>query len=76
MNGEYNPELCDNKHAELERRVGTLEVSWSENLKRLYDKIDDMALGMMKRLPLWVTVVITVLGSACTGLLVALATRR
>ena len=75
MAGDYNPELCANKHTDMDRRVGVLETSWADNLKRLYDKIDELTLAMMRRLPVWVTVVISFLSAVCAGLVVALAGR-
>jgi hypothetical protein len=63
--------LCDSKHADLDRRISGVETTLAENLKKLYDKIDEFG----KR-PTWsVSVIITVLSSSCVGLLV-LALRR
>lgn len=54
---EFNSELCDQKHGDLDRRVGTVE--------RILERVEG-------RPPIWATILITVLGSCCTGLLVAL----
>lgn len=54
---EFNQELCEQKHTDIERRVETVE--------RILERVEG-------RLPIWATILITVLGSCCTGLLVAL----
>lgn len=54
---KFNPELCKERHGDLNRRVTTLE--------EILQKVQN-------RLPTWATIALTLLGSAVTGLLVAL----
>ena len=65
---EFNPDLCKERHDSMNQRMAKLERSWEDNLQRIYDKIEEA----MKRLPVWVTVVISLLSATCTGLIVAI----
>lgn len=73
-----DPDVCELKHAEIERRLGTVEVSMANNLERMYTKIEtqtlywaEQAANNAKR-PGWATLaIITVLSSLCVGLAVA-----
>lgn len=61
---EFNKDLCNNKHEEIERRLSSVEQSIKENLTRIYDKLDR---------PSWaVAAIVIVLSSACVGLAVAM----
>ncbi len=60
---EFDSKLCDEKHGNLDRRLTVVEESIKNNLERIYAKLDR---------PSWVvTVIISILSSACIGLAVA-----
>lgn len=69
--GEFDSQLCEVRHTDLDRRVAVVETTIKDNLIRIYDKLDSMG----KR-PTWaVAVVLTLLTSACTGMAMFLITK-
>ena len=72
---EFSKDFCDQRHLEMERRMTHVEQALSQNLEKLYGKIDSLGNEMtaiaLKRQPPWVTFAISLLSAACVGLIVA-----
>jgi len=72
---DFNAGLCNQKHEDMERRMNHVEQALTINLEKLYQRIEllsnDMTLIALKRLPPWITIIISVLSAAVVGLIVA-----
>jgi len=75
---DYNYELCNKIHADLDRRIGTVEQALAESasrqedrLQRIHTRFDEVSKDMQTRLPGWATIVIAALSAASVGLAVA-----
>ena len=73
-----DPDVCELKHAELDRRLTTVEVSLQSNFERMYTKIETQTLHWAEQAadnakrPGWAALaIITVLSSLTVGLSVA-----
>ena len=78
----FDPRLCEEKHTNIERRVGNLEESLNENFQRVYDKVETQTLVWAQkatenaRRPGWATtVIITLLSSGFVGLAIFIITK-
>lgn len=69
---EFSSDLCNEKHTTLDKRVSHLEDSLDKNLIRIYDEFKLVSGQMMKRVPVWVMILISVLSSICAGMAVAI----
>jgi len=68
---EFDPQLCEIRHFDIDRRVSVVETNIKDNLTRIYDKLDTMG-----QRPSWaVTVIVSLLSSGCIGMAVFLLTR-
>lgn len=68
---DFDPQFCEIRHADLDRRISVVETSIKDNLTRIYDKLDSMG-----QRPSWaVTVIVTLLTSGCVGMAMFLVTR-
>lgn len=74
----YDQRLCDTKHIEQDRRIGSLEATLKDNLERLYTKMDEETLAWAHKAvetaqrPGWAQLaIIAFLSSLSVGLIVA-----
>lgn len=75
---EFNRELCDKNHNEVDRRITTVEAELKASAGRqevllalIHERFNKVTLDMEKRLPGWATVLIGCLTASTTGLVVA-----
>lgn len=72
MDTEFQKELCDRIHFDLDRRIGSLESLVKENLCHIHEKLDKFG-----QRPSWfVLITITTLSSGFMALLVVLLNRK
>jgi hypothetical protein len=75
---EFNPELCDQRHVDQERRLSVVEsalkdgeAKQEERIARIHIRFDEVTKELLRRLPGWVTVLIGLLSAMVAGLAVA-----
>ena len=78
----FDPRLCEEKHTNIERRVGTLEESLNVNFQRVYDKVEQQTLIWAEkatenaRRPGWAMLtIISILSTVSGGLAIFLLTK-
>jgi len=71
--------ILEQKSAVREEQIKTLEgaiVCLKKELKEISDKLTEIQLTLMKRLPAWGVLMLTLLCSICTGLIVYVVTKH
>ena len=79
MDSDFNAALCKQKHDDEGRRILMLEECYKsmtdkhdKGMEKIFKKFDEVSDQMLRRLPPWATLAITVLGALVSGLGVAL----